>query len=181
MSRLDSLPKYKQFIIPYVVLVKDGIPQFKINDDRKTEFCIQNKLCSVCGQPVENDMWMIGGPMSAFHERGFYIDIPVHKECGEYSLVTCPYMAYTQYTVKPENFNKLQEKVPDIMLINPTVDYNRLPFFVFAKTSNYKVVRRMPFERFIYPNRPFMEIEYWRDGAQITKEEAQLLTQIKLQ
>jgi hypothetical protein len=60
MSKLDSLPKYKQFVIPYVVLVKDGIPQLKINDDRKTEVCIQQKLCSVCGQPLNGDMWMIG-------------------------------------------------------------------------------------------------------------------------
>jgi hypothetical protein len=73
-------------------------------------------------------------------------------------------MAYTQYNVKPENFTKLQEKMSDIMLINPTVDYNRLPFFVFAKTSGYKVLRRFPFERFIYPNKPYLEVEFWSNN-----------------
>ena len=91
MSKLDFLPKFKQFIVPYIVLIKDGIPQFKINDDRKVEFCIQKDLCSICGEQLGTDKWMIGGPKSAFHEFGCYIDIPVHKECGIYSLTTHHY------------------------------------------------------------------------------------------
>jgi hypothetical protein len=173
-SHLTDLPRYKQFIIPYIVLMKDGIPQFKINDDRKTEECIAKRLCSVCGKPLVDDMWMLGGPMSAFHLNGCYVDIPVHKECGVYSLKTCPYMAYTQYIVKPENFEKLQDKVGDLMLINPTMDYNRLQYFVFVRVSDYKVVRRPSFERFIYPNKPYLEVEFWKDGIHITPEEAAL-------
>lgn len=176
MDYLKDLPKYKQFIIPYIVLIKDGIPHFKINDDRKVEECIEKRLCSVCGKPLKDDMWMIGGKLSAFHPQGCYVDVPIHGVCKNYSLTTCPYMAYTQYTVKPENFNKLQDKVGDnIMLINPTVDYNRLQYFVAVKISDYKVVRKLPYERFIYPNKPYLDVEYWKDGVQITKEQAELL------
>lgn len=178
MSNLENLPRYKQFIIPYVVFIKDGVPQFKINDDRKTEECIEKKLCSVCGKPLKEDMWLIGGKLSAFHPNGCYIDIPVHKECGEYSLKTCPYMAYTQYTVKPENFRKLQKNTEDLMLINPTMDYTRLQYFVFTKISDYKVYRKSVFERFIYPVKPYLEIEYWKDGLKITEEDARKLDTI---
>lgn len=170
MSYLNHLPKYKQFVIPYIVLVKSGIPYFKVNDDTKVEECIKERLCSVCGNPLESDMWMIGGPMSAFHPRGCYVDIPVHKECGIYSLVTCPYMAHTQYIVKPGTVSKLQGKLEDIMLVDPTIDSNRLPYFVFCKISDYKVVRKPPYERFIYPDKPYIEVEYWKDGTQIDEK-----------
>ena len=115
MSRIDKLKKYGKFAIPYVVLIDPtGIPHFKANDETKVEKCINEKLCSICGDPLEKDMWLIGGTLSAFHENGCYIDSPVHKECGIYALKTCPYMAYTQYIAKEGVSPKLQEKFPHL-------------------------------------------------------------------
>lgn len=177
MSRLDKLEKYGRFVIPYIVLRdRNNVPHFKVNDERKVEECIEKGLCSVCGQKLGDDKWLIGGKMSAFHERGAYVDIPVHKECGVYSLETCPYMAYTQYTAKGVSDNEkavLLEK-EGLVLMNPTLDANRLQYFVFVRIEGYSVIRRL-MDRFIHPVRPYLEIEYWRDGTRISEQEVNIL------
>ena len=115
------------------------MPYFKINDERKVDKCIAEKLCSICGEKLNSDMWLIGGPMSAFHPKGAYADIPIHKECGIFALQNCPYMAYTKYTAKTP-LGLLESKIDDLMLYNPTQDTNRLLYFVFVKITeeNFK-------------------------------------------
>ena len=180
MNRIDKLEKYGRFAIPYVVLRdKDGKPHFKVNDSTKTEECINKDLCSVCGQKLDDDKWLIGGKLSAFHERGAYVDIPVHKECGVYSLKTCPYMAYTQYTAKGMSEKEKQELSElGFAFFNPTIDDNRLQYFVFVKIKRYlRTVGHHSFDsrHYIYPQRPYLEIEYWKDGKQLTEQEVHIL------
>jgi hypothetical protein len=171
MSRIDKLEKYGKFAIPYIVFRdENNIPHFKVNNNVKTEECISKELCSVCGEKLEDDKWLIGGRLSAFHERGCYVDIPVHKECGVYSLKTCPYMAYTQYTAK--GMSEKEKAYLDsigVFTVNPTIDNNRLQYFVFVKIKSYEV---RGFSRHIYPEKPYLEIEFWKDGTQISFEEA---------
>ena len=170
MGRIDKLEKYGRFAIPYIVLRdRNNIPHFKVNDERKVEECIEKDRCSVCGEKLGNDKWLIGGKMSAFHERGAYIDIPVHKECGVYSLKVCPYMAYTQYTAKGISDGEKAVLLEDekLVLMNPTMDENRLQYFVFVKIKSYSIIRKFA-NRFIHPERPYLAIEYWRDGKQLT-------------
>jgi len=167
MVQLNKRPTYKGLIIPYIVMVKDDKPYFKVNDTKIVYKCIINNLCSVCGGKLDNDIWMIGGPKSAFHPQGAYIDIPVHKECAVYSLKTCPYMAYTQYTAKEGISETIKKTFPHLTLVNPTIDSTRLQYFVLIKISGYKVT----VNDYIKPDIPYLEIEYWKDGKQITLEE----------
>ena len=173
MSKLSLRPTYKGYIIPYIVMVKDTIPLFKVNDDNLVEECIEKKLCSVCGGELHDDMWMLGGPQSAFNPRGAYFDIPVHKECGEYSLKTCPYLASSTYSHN-SSIQHLQKRVGDnVKLVDPTIDPNRVPFFVLAKTSGYNVIRRIG-SRIIVPVKPFLEIEIWNDSLKLDQDTAKL-------
>lgn len=175
MSRIVKLEKYRGLPIPFVVYRDaDNIPHFKINDENKVKACIESDLCSVCGEKLSGDSWLIGGPKSAFHPNGAYIDVPVHKECGVFSLQNCPYMAYTKYSAKTP-LGLLGYEVDGMKLYNPTLDQNRLEYFVFIKISSYTVKVVSHYERFIYPKRPYLEIEYWKDGCEISKKDAEAL------
>lgn len=166
---LKFRPTFKGFIVPYIVVTKDGTPYFKINDTNKVNHCINNDLCSICGGKMDEDKWMVGGPASSFAQGGYFVDIPVHKECGEYALKTCPYMAYTQYTAKGVDQEKIEKLFPGTLFYNPTKDQNRLKYFVFFKIESYQAKRAqgLPYELLIIPQRPYLEIEYWRDGERI--------------
>ena len=150
--------------IPYVVLIDNmGNPHFKINDTYKTMDCIYNDKCSICGTKLKEDKWLIGGPQSAFHEKGCYIDTPVHYECGEFALKTCPYLAYSNYNGKLD-MDKLKKQISGKVLLNdPTLDSNRVPLFVFGKISGFS----MTGNEYLVRNKPFLEIEYWNNGIKL--------------
>jgi hypothetical protein len=51
-----------------------------INDDRKSWRALKERLCPICGGPLGRWKWFIGGPLSAFSEHGWYLDLPGHHE-----------------------------------------------------------------------------------------------------
>lgn len=172
---MKDLPLDKRGLpIPIIILKdKEGNYHFKINDTTIVEKCIADKLCSVCGKPMINDMWLIGGPLSAFHPNGVFGDSPVHKSCGEYALQVCPYLAVSTYNGKLNR--ELESGVFDGMaFVNITQTQDRVPFFVFCRISGYNVSRRS-IERYIVPVKPYLDVEFWNDGEKITKEQAQKL------
>lgn len=166
--------------IPYIVLKdKNGISHFAINDDRVVEQCIEKDLCSICGKKLNEDKWMIGGPLSTFHPMGTFIDIPVHHQCGKYALQVCPYLAVTVYHAKTDVEKIDSEKFDNAYFINPTQSKDRVPFFVFSHISGYSIRRPRFGERFIYPNKPYLNLEYWNAGKEITQEEVIMLMREK--
>ena len=153
--------------IPYVVLEQDGVYHFKINDSRKEMDCLIHGKCTVCGTKLQDDIWFIGGPGSAFHKNGAFNDAPVHKDCGVYALKVCPYLAYSRYMSKID-LEKLKSKLNNnVELINRTIDLDRVPLFGFIKAKSYKI---SPSSNFL-PERPYLEIEYWNDGKQLSDKE----------
>ena len=156
--------------IPYIVLVDNsGVSHFKVNDSIKIIDCIVNNKCSICGTILNTDKWLIGGPMSAFHPNGAYNDTPVHKECGEFALKTCPYLAYSKYNTNID-LNKIRNKIDadNLFLYNKTTDPDRVPLFVFGKISDYKVSKN----GYIIREKPFLEIEYYNDGKKLENDKS---------
>lgn len=155
--------------VPFVVLKdKDGKHHFKINDSEKSAICLVRGLCSICGQAMlSSNKWLVGGIASAFDPGGYYIDLPVHKECGQYALQVCPYLAVRNYNGKIDMM-KLQQQLPTTQLHNPTVDQDRLPLFVFTRPSAISFYLRKPDGVLVKPNLPYLEVEFWDEGLQIT-------------
>lgn len=167
---LDS----RGFPIPYVVLRdKNNKPYFTINDEFKTEKCLEKDLCSICGKELRDDKWMIGGPKSTFHPQGCFIDIPVHKSCGEYALKVCPYLAVSRYTKRTDINSINTDDLEHIIFVDPTQDDNRVPFFCFIKISGFNI-RRSGTNRYIYPVKPYLQHEFWNNGEQINVSSEQL-------
>lgn len=169
--KMSALEKdHRGFPIPYNVFRdKNNKPFFTINDDEKYIGLIEERCCAICGSSLDDDMWFVGGIKSAFHEKGCFIDSPVHYECGQYALKVCPHLAASRYTayLSDDKINKLQEKVGDtIILIDPTVDANRPDYFAIVKCSDYKLIEsaQSTFGFYLKPQRPYLKFELWKDG-----------------
>ena len=122
----------------YTVLVDlKGTPQFAINDERSRQHCIADDLCPICGQKLLRGRWFIGGPGSAFHPDGWFIDPPMHSECAHYALQVCPWLAAPKYAKRLEASRLKAEDSPGIVLIDPTMLPGRPP--VFVATCFYSV------------------------------------------
>lgn len=157
--------------VPFNVLIdQSGRAHFKVNKTEVTIFCMQNKLCTICGKPLRRDQWLIGGQLSAFHPRGAFNDPPTHKACGEFALMHCPYMSRRNFKYTGEvDTAKIDQ--PEITgFYNPTQTLDRLSFFCFVKVSNIAVHFQPP-TYFLKPAKPYLEIEYWLHGKRITHDE----------
>jgi hypothetical protein len=80
-----------------VVLRSSGTAFFTVNDDGKHWVAIERGICPISGETLGKWKWFVGGPRSAFDENGWYSDLPGHRECIEFSLATCPYLAAPKY------------------------------------------------------------------------------------
>ena len=158
--------------IPFVVLVDGaGKPHFQINDSQKVEECLQKGLCAICGQPMpSHDQWLVGGPLSAFHPSGAYIDTPTHYRCLHYALQGCPYLAGK--TTRRLDVERVSRGLSGIQaLVDPTISPDAVPFFVAVRISGFTIRRPGPTSRYLHPIRPFQYVEYWRNGERITPEQ----------
>ncbi len=86
--------------IPFIVYRDTlGVPHFTVDDIGKLDTVLLNKLCGLCGQPLKlGQMWLIGGPASAFLEDGLFIEPPAHEECARYAIQVCPFIAASNYS-----------------------------------------------------------------------------------
>jgi hypothetical protein len=165
--------------IPIIILRDDnGRPHFQINDDRTLEMCLKERRCAICGEKYEDDIWLAGGYLSAFHPHGAYADTPTHHECGQYAMQVCPYLAAPSYGKRIDDKTLNKGNFSGMTFVDPTVMPERPAFFVLAKTSNFSIKRPDPITRYIIPVRPWLEVELWKDGNQITAEEARDLLQV---
>jgi hypothetical protein len=172
--RMLHLPRDRRgYPIPVVVLVDDGgRPHFTVNDADKAAECLAKGLCSICGGRLGSHKWFVGGPSAAFHPKGRYIDGPMHQDCATFSLRTCPYLAlagtYAKLvdgkTLKGRSINKVAGIISlDANMTQPSV-------FVLADTGSF--TRTGPY---LNPERPWRQVQFWRDGQEIGAVEAKRL------
>jgi hypothetical protein len=95
-EKLKGRPIYKGFPIPFTVYInKDGVPDFRVVDEKNRMQCMENELCSLCGQPLVKPYVFIGGPKST--ENRTYVDGPMHEECALYATKVCSYLVDPDY------------------------------------------------------------------------------------
>lgn len=158
--------------IPFVVLVDNqDTAHFKINDSRKQLQALQQGLCHVCGKKLRiDDLWLLGGPKSAFHPHGCYIDGPTHYQCGSYALQVCPYLSAAKYRHTTDVTEITPKTTSDGVVVgtfvDPTMEPERPEFFIYARTSRiYLNLTTM----YMTPEKPWLEVEYWQQGKQTTR------------
>ena len=155
----------------------DGVAHFTINDHKKAALCVEENRCPICGQSLDKTMWFVGGPMSAFHPNGCYIDQPMHEECSRYALQVCPYLAAPKYAgridARPVDPAKRQDNT---FFKDPTMLPDRPLVFVRVETHSYTVLKQRAENQdllHLRPLRPYLSIGFWRGGALLSQAEAE--------
>lgn len=178
--QMQHLPKDRRgYPIPVGVLIDDdGRPHFTVNDELKRQQTIRRNLCAICGKKLLKVRWLVGGPGSAFHYRGSYIDPPMHEACAKYALTVCPYLAAPSYSKRIDDRTVDPAKIPGTVIFNdPTMMDHRPAVFVLAMTVGQGLIMEGDFVRYIVPRRPLRKVEYWQGGQRIPDEQGALLAQ----
>lgn len=165
---------HRGYPVPFIVFRdKEDKPHFRINDTTKVLQCVKEDRCSICGNTLGSNKWIVGGPLSAFHPHGAFNDIPVHRECCEYALQVCPYMAFSQYKGIGITDNMITvAKDNQVLLLDPAQDLDRLPLFVMCKISDFEFVVKNHQGNYVIPKKPYLEVHYWNDGVELPEKEA---------
>lgn len=120
------------------------------------------------------EFWFIGGSRAFLHERGGFLDPPVHYDCGRYALIICPYLAARRFTDRSLVERLRADFGPGVGFANQyegRLHYPGLPErFGFGMTGKYRVHN---------PNSPAMiftiddweYLEWWRAGERINAPE----------
>jgi hypothetical protein len=178
-TRMQKLEKdHRGYPVPFIVLRdKAGEPHFTINDDRKLFYVLEHDLCGICGQKLLRGRWFVGGPLSAFHPQGAYLDGPLHHECMTYALQVCPYLVASKY-LKRVDVATLKAEEREMILIDPTALPYRPKVFVAVMAVGQTVLVSPPQPKY-KPNRPYRAVEFWLNGKQISKDQgAQIVADV---
>jgi hypothetical protein len=149
--------------IPYIVFRdSDNKPHFTINDARKVQRCKTADVCAICGKGLFRGRWFVGGPESALHPNGAYIDPPLHHECMQFALQTCPYLISVKYQKRIEGATLDPAKALDVIgLQDNTMIPGRPQIFVGVMAIGQGYTPN----GYIVPNRPYRKMEFWRNGV----------------
>lgn len=130
--------------IPYFVAYNNGVPDFRLLDARKQLLCIEHKTCSICGKKLfKGAYYFIGGPMG--YTNKISTDPPMHRQCAEYSLNTCPHL-HLQKAHRREN------GVEDLIAQQGQVMMDKPPMLLLIKSDK--------FEKFKDPDHPTTLIKF---------------------
>jgi hypothetical protein len=172
-ERIARLPRDPRgYPIPWNVLREGDTAFFTINDDRRAWEALRKGLCPICGERLGRYLWFVGGPRSAFDPGGCYLDLPGHRDCMEFALMTCPYLAMPKYLGRIDVVHP--EKLPPQakLLLDETMIRDRPEIFVAVACTRIEANDRGPLQPYLKPVAPFLDWTYWRHGRQITEEEA---------
>jgi hypothetical protein len=168
--------------IPFVVY-RDltGAPHFTINDVSAVDEVLSKELCGLCGKPLKpGQIWLVGGPGSSFLEDGMYIDPFLHEECGRYAVQVCPFLAAPSYSKRIEAKTLKLEAVHDRAQVHDNqIAPPRPLFFALARTSGFTLVdpHDGSGQKYILPERPWKEVEFWQNCRRIAQGEAERIAQ----
>lgn len=176
-ERIAALPRDERgYPIPWNVLrAKDGTPIFTVNDADKHLFALVESICPLCGQRLGKHKWFVGGPRSAFDPNGRYFDLPGHKECVEFALRTCPWLAAPNYRHRIDILPSAQAKT-DAVLVDITQIPERPLLFVAVCSARVNVQDNGPgVLPYVWPGKPFLGVQYWQLGVQLSDAEGERL------
>lgn len=156
---------------PVPVIIKrdtTGAPMFTVNDALVQRRCATRKLCAICGLRLRKELWFVGGPLSAFHSRGCYIDSALHHECLHYALQVCPFLAMPNFrSTTAVQLPHLQRRAGEA-LVEHTMDprQHEVLCAVMAYGQSLSVSPGTGVYM-IHPLRPYHGAEFWRHGSQL--------------
>jgi hypothetical protein len=161
-KRLALRPRDKRgYPIPYGVLVNSkGVPDFRVTDQEKWMFAAQHRRCGLCGQPLGGKLAFVGGPLC--HRYRFFTDLPMHRDCAEYALKVCPYLALPRMshalTYEGKNLD------PDVAVkVSSEVSTEKPERFMLGIAKDFKI-GKLPDGSLALQATEWQETVWWKDG-----------------
>ncbi|MCS4088622.1 hypothetical protein [Rhizobium sp. BK176] len=183
-ERMRSLPvDPRGYPVPVVVTRdRNGKPNFAANDESIRQTLFREDRCGICGGKLLRGRWSVGGPGSALHPDGAFLDPPMHYECARYAVQVCPYLAMPSYSKSVSKIAPMSYGPSKVGIsYNPTVFSNRPDLFLLVMYVGQKLSYDGQAVRSLKPKRPFRTIEYWREGVWIADAEGRVAAERYLQ
>lgn len=179
--RMQHLDRDRRGIpIPWGVFRdSDGDPHFTINDESKRHRMMAEGLCSICGAKLPRGHWFVGGPLSAYHPDGCYIDPPMHKECMVYALRVCPYLAAPRYERRIDDRTLKAKGGRTLLMLDPTMIPERPALFVGVLSAGVSMWRA-GMQTYLRPKLPYISVEYWQRGSRLPQADGEALVEAAL-
>lgn len=158
-ARIAALPRTERGIpVPFFVAKpRPGQPyDLRFSDARKALICARKRVCWVCGQPLEHVIAFVGGPISG--ASLLYGDGPMHRECAEFSLMHCPFMATPQMQYS-------ERHVPSDAVLPPGGTLVKPDHHVLTLCTGFTLYRLR--NELLFRAQPVSEQIKWQSGKQI--------------
>jgi hypothetical protein len=75
----------------FFAAVVDGEPDIRRVSAAKFHRCVKERLCWLCGEALDEIMVFVVSKQAA--ESRIWFEPPCHRECAEYALAVCPFIA----------------------------------------------------------------------------------------
>jgi len=161
--RIAALPRHRGLPVPAMVQYDiHGVPDFKVIDMAKWTALVRSRGCGICGAKMGARVWFVAGPKSI--EARIFTDLPMHEDCAEFALRTCPFLALPRF-----RYIQALVKVEGVQInVNEHVSTQRPDRFGLARSSGYRVVvieggSGIP----MLQAAPFSEVQWWREGQRV--------------
>lgn len=164
--RLAYRPRdHRGYVVPYAQFIdNDGVPKFQVMDDTKVRKCLVHRWCGLCGQPMGKHIYFVGG--LSCEANGYFYDPPMHLECAEFALRTCPHLARSKgrYGAIPD--------VADIpgaakLVVGAMCTEVKADIFALMHGSRFTYGRDKTGMYLIKAELPWLDVQHWRDGARV--------------
>src|SRR5260370_7443741 len=98
---LSHLKTYTGYPVPFVQMYIDGKPDFRVIDPERSDECLHDKLCAICGRRLGEFCYFIGGALC--RENHLFADAPMHEQCADFASKTCPFVSgkKLEYSTRP--------------------------------------------------------------------------------
>jgi len=162
-KRLQHRPlDHRGYVIPYAQFVdQDGKVQFQVMDDQKITHCLTHRLCGICGEQMGRHIFFVGGDKCV--ANGYFYDPPMHRECAEYSLQTCPHLARVKGRYAPVP----AVTGPGVHLAIGDMVMDKAETFAMMHGERYTFTRVSTGMLLIQAQLPWREVVWFRNGERI--------------
>jgi hypothetical protein len=120
--------------------------------------CATERLCAICGEPLDKMLYFVGGPMCL--QNRIFGDGPMHEDCARYSMKVCPHLSQPDfgYHERPGDSALLDRTDPNVIHTKPVM-------IVLYKCADYRLIsggRGKP----LYVVQPAFAVEWYTNAGE---------------
>ena len=142
--------------IPFFTPIVDGKPDFRYQDPKKYNLCIDKRLCSICGKKLyDKSYWFITGPIGLSNRCAS--DSAMHEDCARFSIAVCPHLI----------FHKAERRSDEDLATTPGGIRAKPYLYILVKADKFE---RHPADHKLIYYRPVYHERYVYDNNKLVRE-----------